>query len=324
MQRFLLLPADRLPGRFGHSLHGENPFQRRERVGVIPHRPLHGGQDVSAVIGLQQQQHALGLMFAATLLLQHSFQEADGHLTQFGVSLAEQLELLTLVAGRPMGWLQLTLAGLTNQQQVLSHLPNLVIINEQFPLADPHRQQLTDQLPGCGVLVITVVDATFRIDDAIHDFCRVVITRRKRQQVWQFLGVCIDGTFLGRAMRADVGHVGQPPPRDLVQVFQTAEAATIEQARFHIVKRSFHFTFGLGTPRTTGPRPEAIVRGERQEAGVVDRLAVLPPRDDHLHVVVQALGRQTSQMPEGPDVLADRGLEVLPLGKTEILSPRVT
>ena len=106
-------------------------------------------------------------------------------------------------------------------------------------------------------------------------------------------------------------------------MLQRAEAAAVEQVRFHIVERPFHFAFRLWPPRPAGPRPVAIVRGEGQEAGVVDRLVVLPARDDDLHVVVQAGGGQTPQMLEGPDVLADRGLEVLPLGKAEVLPPRV-
>ena len=60
--------------------------------------------------------------------------------------------------------------------------------------------------------------------------------------------------------------------------------------------------------------------GERQEAGIVNRVVVFPARDDHLHIVVQTGGCQALQMPKGLDVLARRGLEVLPFGKTEVLA----
>ena len=79
------------------------------------------------------------------------------------------------------------------------------------------------------------------------------------------------------------------------------EAATVEQARFHVVERSLDFAFRLRPPRTASPRPVAVVRGERQEARVVDRLLVFPPRHDHLHVVVQARRRQALQVVEGAE-----------------------
>lgn len=107
---------------------------------MIPHGPLHGREDVAAVVALQQQQHALGLVFAATLFLQQAVQEADGHFAQFGVPLAEQFELRALIAGRPMVRIDPPLAALTDQQQMLSHLLNLVVVKEQFGFRDPRRQ----------------------------------------------------------------------------------------------------------------------------------------------------------------------------------------
>lgn len=80
-----------------------------------------------------------------------------------------------------MGRIDLALPVLTDQQEVLSHLPNLVIVNQQFRFADPHRQQLPHQLPRRGVPVVAIADATFLIHDAIHDLRRVVIPRGKRQ-----------------------------------------------------------------------------------------------------------------------------------------------
>jgi hypothetical protein len=64
--------------------------------------------------------------------------------------------LLALVAGRPMGRIDPPLPRWTDQQAMLSHLSNLMIVNEQVRLGDPHRQQLTHPSPRRGVLVARV------------------------------------------------------------------------------------------------------------------------------------------------------------------------
>jgi hypothetical protein len=80
---------------------------------------------------------------------------------------------------------------------------------------------------------------------------------------------------------------------------------------------------GLRPTRAAGDRPEAIMRGEGQESGVVDRLAVFVPGHDDLHVVVQAGGRGPAKVLEGPHVLAERGLQVLRCREVDVLPPGV-
>lgn len=144
---------------------------------------LHGGDDVGALVGVQQQQDSLGLMFAVTLLLQQSFQEASRHLAQFGESLPQQINLLAMVARRPMSGLQPPLSGLTQQAGMPGPLPKMAVVDEQFRVGDAHRQQFAHQPPGRGVLVAGVVNEALHIDDAINDPRRVVIMLGKRQQV---------------------------------------------------------------------------------------------------------------------------------------------
>ena len=317
-----MLP-DRLPGGLGSGLHRQNPLQRRPRIGVVADRTLHCRQDVVMVIRLQQQQHASRLVLATPLLVQQSLQEAAGDVAQLGESLAEHRELLAMIAGWTMGRIDSLLSRLTDQPQVPGLWLNPVIVHDHFRLGDPDREQLAHQPPGYGVLVGLVGNQTFRVDDAINDPRRVVVMLGQRQQVRQLLGVRIQRTFLSAAVLPHVSDLGQPPLRHLVQVCQRSKGTTIQEARFHIMKGPFHFTFRLGPPRAAGPGSVAIVGGEREESGVVDRLVTFPASDDHLHVVVQARRRQTLQMAEPVDVLGDRRLEACCLVAYEHLLDRV-
>ena len=50
----------------------------------------------------------------------------------------------------------------------------------------------------------------------------------------------------------------------------------VEQVLLDEVETSFRFPLRPGTAGQAGPRLEAVVRGERQEAKVIDRLSALP------------------------------------------------
>ena len=121
-----------------------------------------------------------------------------------------------------------------------------------------------------------------------------------------------------------IGDLPEPPVSHFIEMLQRSERATVEQIRLHVEERTFDFAFGLGAADLASPRPETIVRGERQKACVVNRLIVFPTRDDHFHVVVQACRGDALEMIERPDVLADRRVEVLSLRKADILSPGIT
>ena len=65
------------------------------------------------------------------------------------------------------------------------------------------------------------------------------------------------------------------------------------------------------------------MRRERQEPRVIDRLVAVVAADDDFHVVIQASRRDSAQVLEGADVLADGRGEVLGLDEVEVLPPRV-
>ncbi len=81
-------------------------------------------------------------------------------------------------------------------------------------------------------------------------------------------------------------------------------------------KRPFHFTFRLRPMGAACPWLIAVVRGERQEMRVVNRLFPVVARYHHLHVVVETgVAHRPSKYSEGPHVFPDRGGEVLSLHK---------
>ena len=100
--------------------------------------------------------------------------------------------------------------------------------------------------------------------------------------------MAIDRPRLGLAVDADVGDLGQPPGRGLVQVLQAAEGPAAKQAGFDISKWPLDLPFRLGPPGSAGHRAEAVVGRERQEPRVVDRLVAVVAADHDFHVVIEA------------------------------------
>ncbi len=134
----------------------------------------------------------------------------------------------------------------------------------------------------------------------------------------------IDGTRLGLAMDMHVGDLRQPPGRDLIQVFQGMKAATTKQAGFNISKWPLDFPFGLGPSGLAGDWPEAVMGRERQEPWVVHRLVAVGVAAHHdFHVVIKTGCRDSAQVFESADVLAQRGGEILAFDEMEILPERV-
>src|SRR6516162_2313913 len=87
-------------------------------------------------------------------------------------------------------------------------------------------------------------------------------------------------------MEAHVGGLSQPLCRDLIQVLQGSEGPAIEQILRNIGKRALDLTFGLRPPRAASPGLKAIVGGEGQKAGVVNRLVAVISGHYDFHVVV--------------------------------------
>lgn len=147
-QDLLLVLAERLPGRFGRGLHGQNSFQRRQRIGMVADRTFHGRQDIIAVIGSQQGQDSPRLVLAVPLFLQQSLQEAAGRFAEFSEPLAENGQLFGVIPGRTMIWVDASLSGLTEEQRVPGKLLDPPVVDEQFGLGHAHRQEFAHQPPG--------------------------------------------------------------------------------------------------------------------------------------------------------------------------------
>ena len=106
-------------------------------------------------------------------------------------------------------------------------------------------------------------------------------------------------------------------------MFQRAELAAAEQIGLSKVELPLHFAFRLRPPGPTSDGPKTVVRGEGQEASVVDRLIAFVAGDHDFHVVIETGSGRAAQIREGPHVLAERGLHVLGVGETQVLSPAV-
>ena len=88
-------------------------------------------------------------------------------------------------------------------------------------------------------------------------------------------------------------------------------------------KWSFHFSLGLGPPGPTGDRSKTVMGRERQEPWIVDGLVAVVPAHHDFHVVIKTGCRDSAQVLEGADVLADGRGEVLALDEVQVLPARV-
>src|SRR6266702_6511559 len=123
---------------------------------------------------------------------------------------------------------------------------------------------------------------------------------------------------------ADIGDVGQPPGCRFVEMVEGGEGTAIEEVGLDIPKRAFYFTLRLRPPRSAGDGPEAVVGGKSQEARVVDRLFSIVAADDDLHIVVETLRGQPSQVRERGDMLPNCRREVLTFDKVHELAPGIS
>src|SRR3972149_5126490 len=102
----------------------------------------------------------------------------------------------------------------------------------------------------------------------------------------------IDGTPFGLAVHMEIGDVGQPPCSHFIEMIDRSECARIQQVCFHEPKGPLNFAFCLGPATSTSPWLKAIMSGESEELGVVDRLLSIPGCHHNFHAVVKTCSRQ--------------------------------
>jgi hypothetical protein len=193
-------------------------------------------------------------------------------------------------------------------------------INFQLPAVDHTEGHASSTGP---VAIVPVGNESFGIHRAVDHLRHLVGPLRQRDQVRLLLGVQVDRPTARLPVDAHVGHLPQPPGSHLVEVIQATELPAAQQILLDEQKWPLHLALRLWPPWAARHRPEAIVRGEGQEAGIVDRLAVLIAGHDDLHVVVQAGRCRTVQVLEGPHVLADGRLQVLRSRKVDVLTAEI-
>src|SRR6516165_9996454 len=107
-------------------------------------------------------------------------------------------------------------------------------------------------------------------------------------------------------------------------MFERRESAAVEEVLYQVPEGTFDFALRLRVARAAGDRPEPIIGGESQKAGVVNRLHTVMGTDHDLEVVVETIGGDAFQIREGLNMLANRGGEVLTFDKIHILPAAVS
>jgi hypothetical protein len=197
-------------------------------------------------------------------------------------------------------------------------------VDDQLRLTNAYRQRLADVTPRHRIEVLLVADVAFHVDDPVGNGGDVIGRGGQCDQVGPFLCPPIKRPLPGLTMNTHIGDVGQPPRRHLVEMLQGAEGAAIEQVGLGIPERSLDLALGLTPPHPASLRCEAVVRGEGEELGVVQRPLVAVPQHHHLHVVVQTGGSDAPQVLKGANVFAQGGRQILRRDETQVLPTRVT
>jgi len=109
----------------------------------------------------------------------------------------------------------------------------------------------------------------------------------------------------------------------LVEMLQRVEAATIEQAGFGIEEFSLDFPLRLWPSDAARLRTEAVVRGEGEELGVVERAVGIMTQHHRFEVVVQADAGDAAQVMESMHVFAQGRRQIHRLDEPQILPTRV-
>lgn len=120
-------------------------------------------------------------MLPITLLFEQSLEEAQGHLTQFMKSLAQLLDLPLIVVRRTMFRIDALLARLPRLQRMPRQFADVTIIDEEFGLRDPRRQNFAYQPPRHRVLIVLIGNEAFHIHNTIHHARRVIVVLGQRQ-----------------------------------------------------------------------------------------------------------------------------------------------
>src|ERR1019366_5062701 len=320
-----LLVRQVFQGAFGLGLRRQDTFHRSVGAGPVTQGALQGGQDIDTAVTRQERQQTLGLVLAVTFATQQDFQEPRAYFTQFAEALLQLGQTLPRVLGGwPMRFAGAALAGhLAREQLMACALDHTRIIDDDVRVGDAHRQGAADVLPGDRITIVAIENVAFDTDDAVTHRIDLIVLSRQGDQMGLFLFVKFAWRLFRLAMHAQVGDVGQPVRRHLVEMGQRAEGTAVKQILLDVKKRSLDFALRLRPVRPARLGPITIVRGEGQETRVVQRYVVLVALHNNLKVVVQASGRHATQVREGAHVLAQGGVEVLSLDEAEVLPPRV-
>src|SRR6266849_274043 len=76
LQMFTLLLGQRFQDGLGPGLHGQDAFDRVERVGAVTHGTLQRGDQIGTGIGAEQGQHLVSVILAVTLCAHQAVKEA--------------------------------------------------------------------------------------------------------------------------------------------------------------------------------------------------------------------------------------------------------
>jgi len=198
----------------------------------------------------------------------------------------------------------------------------LVVIDADEAVFDLQHDPAAHGPVGHHVAVGVEQDLAVPVDLAEGLQRGIVIHRGQRSQVGDLLlPALLDAPVMG-AVDAAVGRLGQPAQEVLIGLCYRDEPVAPPEVLPQVIDGALHLVLRPGAVRGTGDGRKAVVMGEVQELGIEDRLARRVAAGHHvLEVVVEALGRDPLQIPEGPDMAIHEALQGAALEKLGIEGP---
>ena len=210
---------------------------------------------------------------------------------------------MRLVDARPVGAVK---ADMTRDELPpmvdLDRLP--VGLHFDLPPRKTERHRVAVGLEGDQAVLGDVPDGAF-LDDVARTPLRV-------EEKSFFLGEHLRRLPVRRAVDPLIGHGHDPPQKTDVEMIETLEALSPEEA-LDVFYARLDLALGLGPVGPMRPRLEAVMAAEVPEDRVPLEAGAreVPAQDDRLQVVIDDLVRHTAQVSEGSLVASKEGRELL-------------
>lgn len=200
--------------------------------------------------------------------------------------------------------------GAFRGELVMSDACEIGGVDEELALGDADGKDVGDVVVRNCIPIPLPIDEAVDAAEAVGDARGVVRVTRERHELVLLVGKALEAGASLATTRALIDDAVEPLGELAAEVVEIVERAGIEERADHFPKAPLDARLCVGLA-ADGARTELVVRGERQEPRVVDRLGALPAEDDGLLTVVGAALRGASEAIERGGMSIHQRVEII-------------